>query len=85
MSFCFYCGTGPVSIDAEKECYYCSICGAVFNIIKIRESPITLEEAQAIFDKMPIPLKKGRQRRNKRYKVKDDTDGPSQQQEIGAV
>jgi len=42
-----------------------------------------LEEAQAIFDSIPIPQKQGRRRPNIRYKVKDDA--PSQQQEIGAV
>ncbi len=67
--FCFFCGHGPVDLLEYKGISYsCSICKAIFLVDRIKEPQITLEEAQAVFDKIPLTKKKGR---NIRYKSKD--------------
>jgi hypothetical protein len=66
----FFCGTGPlekIASDNDKSFYfYCSICQGKFAIQVVKESQITLEEAQAIFDKIPLTDKKAVQAQKRR-------------------
>ena len=76
--FCFYCGHGPVDLlEHEGNSYSCSICKAIFLIDGIKDPQLTLEESQAVFDKIPHKKKKGR---NIRYKTKD-----AKKQEVGTL
>ncbi len=68
--FCFFCGTGPMEKMSDGS-FYCSICQGRFMIQLIKESQITLEEAQAIFDKIPLTDKKALQAQKRRGKGKD--------------
>jgi hypothetical protein len=57
--FCFYCGHGPVELlEYKGNSYSCSICKAIFLIDGIKDPQLTLEEAQAVFDKIPLTDKK---------------------------
>ena len=58
IRFCFFCGHGYNQETKWIE-FNCTICQAVFiapTIIK--ETQISLEEAQAVFDKIPLTDKK---------------------------
>ena len=50
--FCFYCGTGP--LEEIGDYFHCTICEAVFRIMEVKDPQLTLEEAQAVFDKIPL-------------------------------
>lgn len=65
--FCFFCGTG-YSKDLWLT-FECSICGAAFLPPKVAVDPqLTLEEAQAAFDKIQLTDKKAVQAaKRKRY------------------
>lgn len=65
--FCYFCGTGPLE-PIESGGWYCDICKAEFMIIVHKKPRLTMEEAQATFDKIPLTKKKGR---NIRYKAND--------------
>ena len=68
MTFCYFCGTGPTEnyiIPGTKvREFHCSICQAQFRIEVIKETQITLEEAEANFNKIPLTdSQKGSKRR----------------------
>jgi hypothetical protein len=55
--FCFYCGHGPLDIydnGLNQKGFKCSICSAAFEINTYIGPRMTLEEAQAVFDKIPL-------------------------------
>jgi len=53
--FCFYCGTSPVDLLSYKgNDYSCSICRAIFVIERIKAPELTLEEAEAKFNQIPL-------------------------------
>jgi hypothetical protein len=54
--FCFWCGTGP--LEEIGDYFHCSICDAAFRITTVKDPQLTLEEAQAAFDKIPLTDKK---------------------------
>jgi hypothetical protein len=56
IRFCFYCGHGPV--EEIGDYFHCTICEAAFRIIEVKDPQLTLEEAQAVFDKIPLTDKK---------------------------
>ena len=75
MPFCFFCGTAPViliSTHQENKIkfadYHCMICEASYSITVLSEAQITQEEAEAVFNKIPLTDKKAKQaaKRNKK-------------------
>jgi len=72
IGFCYYCGTGP--IEEIGDYFHCTICEAVFRIAEVKEPQLTLEEAEATFNKIPLTDKKAlfAKKRNER-KSKTDT------------
>jgi hypothetical protein len=58
IRFCFFCGEG-YNRDSWKGQITCSECGAIFQPpIVVKEAQITLEEAEANFNKIPLTDKK---------------------------
>jgi hypothetical protein len=68
--FCCFCGHGPVKATAVQDVYLCDICKADFGIVRYKNPQITLEEAQAIFDKIPLTDKKAVQAQKRRVQKK---------------
>jgi len=62
--FCFYCGTGP--IDEVGDYFHCTICEAVFRIAEVKEPQLTLEEAEAKFNQIPLTDKKALQTKKRK-------------------
>jgi hypothetical protein len=59
IRFCWTCGSGYNRDSWKGIRFECAECGAVFNPpVLIKESQITLEEAQANFAKIPLTDKK---------------------------
>lgn len=59
IRFCFYCGEGYNRDSWKGLPFVCTECGAVFDAPHIiKESQITLEEAEANFAKIPLTDKK---------------------------
>ena len=57
--FCFYCGTAPVDLLSYKgNDYSCPMCKAIFIVDRIKDPQLTLEEAEAAFNKIPLTDKK---------------------------
>jgi transcription initiation factor TFIIIB Brf1 subunit/transcription initiation factor TFIIB len=66
IRFCWVCGSG-YNKDLWRDRFVCSECGAVFEVPKIiKQSQITLEEAQANFSKIPLTDKKAVQAQKRR-------------------
>jgi hypothetical protein len=58
IRFCFFCGSG-YNQETKWLSFECTVCSAVFIAPTIvRETQVTLEEAQAAFDKIPLTDKK---------------------------
>lgn len=69
LRFCFFCGTGYSKDNwNDYDNFVCTICDAIFiPPIIIKETQITLEEAEAKFNEIPIVVKKdGRKGRKKK-------------------
>ena len=57
--FCPACGTSPVERSAESEdSWHCSICQAEYKITVVKRAQLTLEEAEAKFNAIPLTDKK---------------------------
>ena len=69
-NFCFYCGTGPVHYLILNKSYYCEICKAEFKIDVVKDNQMTIEEAQAIFDNLPLTDKKAKEAAKRRNAIK---------------
>lgn len=58
IRFCFWCGTG-FDRHSWKENFVCSVCHAIFiPPTAIKESQLTLEEAEVAFNKIPLTDRK---------------------------
>lgn len=58
IRFCFFCGEG-YDRHSWKGQYECKECGAIFDIpVVVRQMQISLEEAIANFNKIPLTDKK---------------------------
>lgn len=67
LHFCWVCGSGYSRDSWKGQRFECSECGAVFDPpVLIKESQITLEEAQANFAKIPLTDKKAVQAQKRR-------------------
>ena len=65
MTFCVFCGTAPVK-ETTQDCYFCDICKADFGIIRYKNPQLTLEEAEAAFNAIPLTDKKAVRARRRR-------------------
>ena len=67
IRFCFFCGEGYNNKHGWLGQFECDQCKAVFEIpVTIKETQITLEEAEANFDQIPLTDKKAVRARRRR-------------------
>lgn len=59
IMFCPSCGTAPVQRSGNGEGgWKCSICKGEFTITVVKQAQLTLEEAEAAFNAIPLTDKK---------------------------